>query len=77
MNNWAILGFDRPILFSRHNIGGEGRNFRLNNLFFDVWCVIWVQVSFNAPTLRCQPFPIMGIGYEWSLNFANPLSLFI
>ncbi len=34
-----------------------------------------VQASFNAPTPHLQPLPIMGLGYQWSLDFFGPLSL--
>jgi len=40
MKNWAILGFDGPTVCFRHNIGGVGYNYRFNNLFLGVWCVI-------------------------------------
>jgi hypothetical protein len=34
-----------------------------------------VQASFNAPTPHLQPLPIMGLGYQWSLDFLRQLSL--
>ncbi len=34
-----------------------------------------MQASFNAPTPQLQPLPIMGLGYQWSLDFTSPLSL--
>jgi hypothetical protein len=34
---------------------------------------IWA--SFNAPIPQLQPLPIMGLGYQWSLDFASPLNL--
>ncbi len=35
-----------------------------------------VRVSFNAPTPHLQPtLLIMGLAYQWSLDFANPLNL--
>ncbi len=37
-----------------------------------------VRVSFNAPKPHLQPtLPIMGLGYQWSLDFASPLNLTI
>jgi hypothetical protein len=32
-------------------------------------------MSFNAPTPHLQPLPIMGLGYQWNLDFSNPLNL--
>jgi len=40
MRSWAILGSNEPTICSRHSSGGVGCNFRFNNLFFGVWCVI-------------------------------------
>ncbi len=34
-----------------------------------------VRASFNAPIPQLHPFPIMGLGYRWSLDFAGPLPL--
>jgi len=34
-----------------------------------------VWASLNAPTPHLQPLLIMGLGYRWSLDFANPLNL--
>jgi hypothetical protein len=34
-----------------------------------------IQTSFNALTPHLQPLPIMGFGYQWSLDFIDPLSL--
>ncbi len=39
MRSWVILGFDTHIVYSKHGIGGEGCNYKFNNLFLDVWCV--------------------------------------
>jgi hypothetical protein len=39
MKSWAILGFDKPIIYSKHNICGKGCNYRFNSLFLDVWCM--------------------------------------
>jgi hypothetical protein len=33
-----------------------------------------VRTSFNAPTPHLQPLPIMGLGYQWSFDFANTLN---
>ncbi len=40
-------------------------------------CMVCDQIwaSFNGPTPHLQPLPIMGFGYQWSLDFANPLGL--
>jgi len=40
-------------------------------------CGVWPSVSvINAPTPHLQPtLPIMGLGNQWSLDFANPLNL--
>ena len=34
-----------------------------------------VRTSFNAPTLVLQPLPIMGLGYEWNLDFVGPIPI--
>jgi hypothetical protein len=34
-----------------------------------------VQAFFNALTRHLQPLPIMGLRYQWNLDFASPLSL--
>ena len=34
-----------------------------------------VRALFNVPTPVLQPLPIMGLGYEWSLDFARPLPI--
>ncbi len=39
MKSWAILGFDKPIIYSKHNICGKGCNYRFSSLFLDVWCM--------------------------------------
>ena len=40
-------------------------------------CVVCgrVRASFNAPTPQLHPLPIMGLGYQWSLDFVGPLPL--
>jgi hypothetical protein len=40
MKIWAILGSGRPTIYFKHNNGGVGCNYKFNNSFFDVWCVI-------------------------------------
>jgi len=37
--SWAILGFDKPIVYFKHNICGKGCNYRFNSLFIDAWCM--------------------------------------
>jgi hypothetical protein len=32
MKSWAILAFDRLIVYSKHNASGDGCNYRFNNL---------------------------------------------
>jgi len=39
MKSWAILGSNKHTVCSKHNIGGEGCNYKFNNLFLSVWCV--------------------------------------
>jgi hypothetical protein len=74
MRSWAILGFDEHIICSKHNIGGKGCNYKFNNLFLSVWYVIeFGHLSMHTPHL--QPLPIMGLGHQWNLDFANPLNL--
>jgi len=77
MRSWAILGFNRLTICSRHNIGGVGCNYRSFEPQNVSRCVVcdWVRASFNTPTPQLQPLPIMGLGYWWSLDFASPLSL--
>jgi hypothetical protein len=40
-------------------------------------CIVCDQVhaSINMPTPQLQPLPIMGLGYQWNLDFASPLNL--
>ena len=33
----------------------------------------WVKSSFNTLSLQLQSLPIIGLGYRWSLDFAEPL----
>ncbi len=42
-------------------------------------CMVYdrVRASFNAPTPKLHPLPIMGLGYRWSLDFARPLPLIV
>jgi hypothetical protein len=39
MKSWAILGSDGHIICFGSNIGGEGCNWKFNNLFLGAWCV--------------------------------------
>jgi hypothetical protein len=39
MKSWAILGFNGHTICSKHHTGGEGCNYKFNNLFLNVWCV--------------------------------------
>jgi hypothetical protein len=74
VKSWAILGFDGPTIYSMHNTGGMGCNYKFSNLFLGVvYDQIWA--SFNTPTPQLQPLLIMGLGYQWSLDFASPLNL--
>jgi hypothetical protein len=34
-----------------------------------------VCASFNAPTSNYSLLPIMGLGYQWNLDFVGPLNL--
>jgi len=34
-----------------------------------------LRASFNTLTPQLKPLPIMGLGYRWSLDFADPLNL--
>ncbi len=78
MKNWAILGFDKLIIFSKHNICGKGYNCKFSSLFLNVWCVIELYwMSFNAPTLHLSLLSIMGLGNWWNLDFASPMNLII
>jgi hypothetical protein len=38
-NNWAILGYNKVMVCSKHNTIGERCNYMFNNLFFGIWCV--------------------------------------
>jgi hypothetical protein len=40
MRGWAILGLNKHITCSKHNIGGKGCDYNFSNLFISVWCVI-------------------------------------
>jgi hypothetical protein len=53
MSNWAILGFNKPIVCSMHNINSEGCNYMFNNLFHGVWS--------NVNVIQCTyiSFPII------------------
>jgi hypothetical protein len=37
----------------------------------------WIWVSFDAPSLHLQSLPIIGLGYQWSLDFFGPPSLIV
>ncbi len=39
-SNWAILGYNKIIVCSKHNTISERCNCMFNNLFLSVWCVI-------------------------------------
>jgi hypothetical protein len=75
MKSWVILGFDAHIVCFRHNIGGEGCNCKFNNLFFDVWCVTKFVHHLMHLHINYSLLLIMGLGYQWSLDFIGPLNL--
>jgi hypothetical protein len=64
--SWAILRFD-----SRHNISGEGCDYKFNTK--KIRCVMCdcMWASFNTSTLHLQPLPIMGRGGYLRVNNIN------
>jgi hypothetical protein len=40
MRKWVILGSNKLIIFSKHNICGKGYNCKFSSLFLNVSCVI-------------------------------------
>jgi hypothetical protein len=42
-------------------------------------CVVfdWVWVSLDAPSFHLQSLPIIGLGYQWSLDFVGPPSVIV
>ncbi len=72
MKNWAILGFDKPIVYSRYNIGGVGCNYRFRNLFLGMWCVIEYGIiqHTNTPTITLTNY---GVGLLTKLGFCRSI----
>jgi hypothetical protein len=57
-----------------HNIGGVGCNYRFNNLFFDVWCVISMNIVQHTNTLAIVLTDygvrlLMELGFCWPIKF--------
>jgi hypothetical protein len=53
MKSWAILGFDKHTICSRHSISDEGCNYKFNNLILGVWCVTCSQLL-EGPNCESQ-----------------------
>jgi hypothetical protein len=51
MKSWVILGFNKHIVCSKHNIGGEGYNYKFNKFFLHIWCVTLgiFQCTYTSP----------------------------
>jgi succinate dehydrogenase/fumarate reductase-like Fe-S protein len=71
MKSWAILGFLRFIICSRHNISGDKCNCKFKNLCFNVWCVIKCEHHSTCLHFIHKHCP----SYWWNLDFFDPLSL--
>jgi len=69
MKNWAILGFIKLIICSKHNIAGKGCNYKFNNLFFNILCVIVFMYHLMDLHLIHNYYPSwgLGIGGIWTL----------
>jgi hypothetical protein len=74
MRSCAILGFDRPIVCSRHNIGGMGCNYGFNNLFSmcGVWSSTCIIQHTNTPIITLIDY---GARLLMELGFTEPLNL--
>jgi hypothetical protein len=73
MKSWAILGSNKHIVCSKHNIGGEGCNYKFNNCFLHIWCV--TLGIFQGTSTWLKTLTNYGFKYQWNLDFSNPLSL--
>jgi hypothetical protein len=63
MKSWAILGFDKPTICIKHNIGGMGCNYMFSNLFLNVWCVIKYKHHSTHQHTNYSPYQLWGLGY--------------
>jgi hypothetical protein len=75
MRNWVILGSNKHVGCSKHNISGEGCKYKLNNLFFDIWCATKFGHQLMHLHLIYKLLPIMRLGYRWNLDFESSLNL--
>jgi hypothetical protein len=69
MKSWAILGSNEHIIWFKHNIGGEGCNYKFNNFLINVWCVtkfrhLLMHLHFTYNSYQLWG---LGIGGVWIL----------
>jgi hypothetical protein len=64
MKSWAILGSNKHIVHSKHNINHEGCNCKFKYLFLGVWCV----TKFGHPSMELHltynPYQLWGLGTD-------------
>ncbi len=70
MKVWVILGSNKHVGCSKHNINGEGYKYKFNNLFFDVWCANKFGHHLMHIHLIYKLLWIMGLGYLWNLDLS-------
>ncbi len=62
MRGWAILGLNKHITCSKHNIGGKGCSYNFSNLFIGVWCVIEFEHLSMHLQLTYNLYQLWGLG---------------
>jgi hypothetical protein len=75
MRSWVILGSNKHVGCSKHNINGEGCKYKFNNLFLNVWCATEFGHHLMHLHLIYKLLSIMGLSYRWNLDFASSLNL--
>jgi len=69
MKTGDILGYIKPIVYVKANIGGEACNWRFNNLLHNAWCVIrFVHHLMHPPHIYCLYWSLILIILIVSIN---------
>ncbi len=87
MKSWAILVSDKHTLCSKNGTGGKGCNYKFNNLFPGVWCVIKFGHLLMHLHLTYSPHHLWGLGTDgvwillthwvWHLDITNMFWLWL
>jgi hypothetical protein len=72
MKSYNILGYIKPTICFKANIGGlEAHSWRFNNLFFNAWCMVKFMHRLIQP-----PF-IYNLCQSWGLDFVGQFDVII